>query len=273
MPTKLLSSDIYIYGFQHPCPAEGYYKLTDIVVVYRQEMETRPTIAGQSIPTFPLHSTSEKAIPLLGFGTAEFPFGAPIDTLKQTILEAIKLGDAHHDCVLPALKQTLENLKLEYLDLYLIHWPVRLKPGKWEFPFKEEDLGPIDLKSEWEAMEECQALGLTKSLGVSNLSCKKLQTILSTAKIPPAVEMNSLWQQKKLRKFCEEKGILIEAYSPLGTKGTARGTNRVIECEVPKEIAQAKGKSLAQCKVYAAGDFVSDDGPHKTVEEFWDGEI
>ncbi|KAH1122189.1 hypothetical protein J1N35_005349 [Gossypium stocksii] len=251
-------------------------------------METRPTITGQSIPTFPLHSTSEKAIPLLGFGTAEFPFGASIDTLKQTILEAIKLGYRHFDTaavyqteqplgeaisnairlgliksrnelyhfqalvqqsVLPAVKQTLENLKLEYLDLYLIHWPVSLKPGKWEFPFKKEDLGPVDLKSEWEAMEECQALGLTKSLGVSNLSCKKLQTILSTAKIPPAVnqvEMNPLWQQKKLRKFCEEKGILIEAYSPQAAKGTARATNRVMECEVPKEIAQAKGKSLAQ---------------------------
>ncbi|MBA0580901.1 hypothetical protein Gorai_023101 [Gossypium raimondii] len=195
MPTKFLSSNIYIYGFQHPCPAEGYYKLTDIVVVYRQDMETRPTIAGQSIPTFPLHSTSEKAIPLLGFGTAEFPFGASIDTLKQTILEAVKLG----------------NLKLEYLDLYLIHWPVSLKPGKWEFPFMKEDLGPIYLKSEWEAMEESQALGLTKSLGVSNLSCKKLQTILSTAKIPPVVnqvEMNPLWQQKKLRKFCEKKAYL-----------------------------------------------------------------
>ncbi|MFQ6622404.1 hypothetical protein Gotur_003155 [Gossypium turneri] len=193
-------------------------------------METRPTIAGQSIPTFPLHSTSEKAIPLLGFGTAEFPFGASIDTLKQTILEAIKLGDAHHDCVLPALKQTLEyslfpscekNLKLEYLDLYLIHWPVSLKPGKWEFPFMKEDLGPIYLKSEWEAMEECQALGLTKSLGVGNLSCKKLQTILSTAKIPPVVnqvEMNPLWQQKKLRKFCEEKAYLSKLTPLWGPK-------------------------------------------------------
>ncbi|KAG4162787.1 hypothetical protein ERO13_D01G135301v2 [Gossypium hirsutum] len=129
----------------------------------------------------------------------------------NSITSKLRCSDAHHDCVLPALKQTLENLKLEYLDLYLIHWPVSLKPGKWEFPFMKEDLGPIYLKSEWEAMEECQALGLTKSLGVSNLSCKKLQTILSTAKIPPVVnqvEMNPLWQQKKLRKFCEEKAYL-----------------------------------------------------------------
>ncbi|KAG8503491.1 hypothetical protein CXB51_001478 [Gossypium anomalum] len=300
------------------------------------------TIAGQSIPTFPLYSTAEKAIPLLGFGTAEYPFGASIHTLKETILEAIKLGyrhfdtaaiylseqplgeaisdalrlgliksrdelfitsklwcsDAHHDFVLPALKKTLQNLKLEYLNLFLIHWPLSLKPAKYEFPFQEEDIVPFDPKS-------------------------KLETILSTAKIPPAVnqvEMNPLWQQKKLRKFCEEKGILVEAYSPLGAKGTAWGTNRVMECDVLKEIAQAKGKSLAQvclrwaheqgvcalvksfnkermkqnldifdwkltadeshkisqlpqCKGFPGAVFLSDDGPYKSVEELWDGEI
>ncbi|TYJ49749.1 hypothetical protein E1A91_A01G156700v1 [Gossypium mustelinum] len=309
------------------------------------------TTSYQSVPTFPLHSTNEKAIPLLGFGTAEYPFGASIDTMKQTILEAIAVGyrhfdtaalyqteqplgeaisdalrlgliksrdelfitsklwcsDAHHDCVLPALKKN----------------SMSVKPGEYELPVKKKDLVPIDLKSVWEAMEECQALGLTKSIGVSNFSCKKLETILSTAKIPPAVnqvEMNPMWQQKKLRKFCDEKGILIESYSPLGAKGTLWGTNRVMECELLKEIAQAKGKSLAQvclrwaheqgvcvlvksfnkermkqnldifdwklsaeesrkisqlpqCKGFPAGEFVSDDGPYKSLEELWDGEI
>ncbi|KAE8667267.1 Non-functional NADPH-dependent codeinone reductase 2 [Hibiscus syriacus] len=123
------------------------------------------------------------------------------------------------------------------------------KPGKYEFPFKEEDIVPLDLNSVWEAMEECQNLGLTKSLGVSNLSCKKLQTILSTAKIPPAVnqvEMNPMWQQKKLRDFCKEKGIPVQAYSPLGAKGTAWGSDQLINSEILKEIAQAKVKSPAQ---------------------------
>ena len=55
-----------------------------------------------------------------------------------------------------------------------------------------------------------------------------------------------MWQQEKLRKFCEEKSILISAYSPLGAKGTLWGTDRVMECDVLKEIAKAKGKSLAQ---------------------------
>lgn len=79
------------------------------------------------------------------------------------------------------------NLSLEYLDLYLIHWPVSSKPGTYEFPIKQEDFLPMDFNSVWEAMEDCQRLGLTKSIGVSNFSCKKLSDILAFAKIPPAV--------------------------------------------------------------------------------------
>ncbi|KAB2620118.1 non-functional NADPH-dependent codeinone reductase 2-like [Pyrus ussuriensis x Pyrus communis] len=103
------------------------------------------------------------------------------------------------------------NLGLEYLDLYLIHFPVSLKPGS-EYPFnqEEEDLLPMDFRSIWETMEEC----LTKFIGVSNFSCKKLEILLSTAEIPPVVnqvEMNPVWQQKKLMEFCESKGIVITA--------------------------------------------------------------
>ncbi|CAL2232692.1 unnamed protein product [Prunus armeniaca] len=84
----------------------------------------------------------------------------------------------------------------------------------------------MDSKSLWEGMEECQKLGLTKSTGVSNFSCKKLEILLATAKIRPAVnqmEMNPLWQQKKLIEFCETKGIVITAYSPLGANGAPWG--------------------------------------------------
>ena len=78
---------------------------------------------------------------------------------------------------------------MEYVDLYLIHFPVSLRPrDECCFPFEKEDLVHMDIKSVWEAMEECQRLGLTKSIGVSNFSCKKLQTLLSTAKIPPSVD-------------------------------------------------------------------------------------
>ncbi|XP_010025963.2 methylecgonone reductase [Eucalyptus grandis] len=156
--------------------------------------------------------------------------------------------DAHPDLVLPALKNSLQRLGLEYVDLYLIHWPVRLKEGTEGFDFKGKVL-PFDIKGTWEAMEECSKLGLAKSIGVSNFGTKKLSDLLLHATIPPAVnqvEMNVAWQQEKLRGYCREKGIQVSAWSPLGANGAAWGTLAVMESPVLKEIAIAKGKTLAQ---------------------------
>ncbi|KAF8389656.1 hypothetical protein HHK36_024175 [Tetracentron sinense] len=156
---------------------------------------------------------------------------------------------ADRNLIVPAIKMSLRNLQLDYLDLYLIHQPLRLSQEARQTPFQKEHLIPIDLKSVWEGMEECQKLGLTKSIGVSNFSCKKLDEILSFAKIPPAVnqvEVNPLWQQKHLIEYCKEKGIHITGYSPLGANGTKWGDNRIVESQVLEEIAQAKGKTAAQ---------------------------
>jgi len=85
-------------------------------------------------------------------------------------------------------------LKIEYLDLYLIHMPFssKPKPGNFPFPVEKEDIVPMDMKSVWEAMEECQKIGLTRAIGVSNFTEKKLELLLSTAKIPPQVNQVSL---------------------------------------------------------------------------------
>ncbi|CAN1151320.1 Non-functional NADPH-dependent codeinone reductase 2 [Linum perenne] len=224
-------------------------------------------------------------MPLLGMGTATSPLSAVVHaielgyrhfdtaTLYQTeeplgeaIAEAIELGliksrdelfvtsklwcsDAHPDLVLLALQKSLHHLQLEYLDLYLIHWPVSSRPGTYEFPIKKEDFMAMDFEGVWGAMEECQKMGLTKNIGVSNFTCKKLTDLLAIAKIPPAVnqvEINPLWQQKKLRDYCKSNGIVLSAYAPLGAKGTIWGSNRVLENEVLGEIAKAKGKTVAQ---------------------------
>lgn len=71
------------------------------------------------------------------------------------------------------------NLGLEYLDLYLLHWPPRLKKKDKYVPIEEEDILPINIRSTWAAMEDCQKLGLTKSIGVSNFSSKKLADLLN----------------------------------------------------------------------------------------------
>ncbi|WOL20153.1 non-functional NADPH-dependent codeinone reductase 2 [Canna indica] len=157
--------------------------------------------------------------------------------------------DAHSHGVIPAIRESLRNLKMDYLDLYLIHWPLSQKPGSCPFPIKSEDIVPLDLKSVWEAMEECQRLGLAKSIGVSNFTQKKLMELLEIAKIPPAVnqvELNPVWQQVKLREFCKEKGIHVIAYSPLGGQISSSSRNLVMESEVLQDIAKAKGKSVAQ---------------------------
>ncbi|XP_057485432.1 non-functional NADPH-dependent codeinone reductase 2-like [Actinidia eriantha] len=247
----------------------------------------------KSIPEASLSCTG-KTIPLVGFGTAVYPIPLqPSQTMKESILRAIKIGyrhfdsaaaygseqslgeaiadaieqgfiesrdqlfitsklwcsDAHQDLVLHALQNSLKNLGLEYLDLYLIHWPISSTPGKYEFPIKGEDIVPFDLKPVWEAMEECKNVGLAKSIGVSNFSSIKLQLLLATANIPPAVnqvEMNPLWQQKKLREFCDRNGIHVTAYSPLGASGTIWGSCQVMEYEVLNDIAKAREKTVAQ---------------------------
>ncbi|KAM6567542.1 hypothetical protein CsatA_026670 [Cannabis sativa] len=303
-------------------------------------------VIGFGTATFPFarsETTKEAIVEAIKLGYRHFDTAAVYQTeqpLGDAISEAISLGliksraqlfvtsklwctQSHHHLVLPAITKTLKNLRLEYLDLYLIHWPIAMKPGEY-LDFKKEDLVGMDFKCVWESMEECQNLGLTKSIGVSNFSSKKLQTLLATAKIPPAlnqVEMNPVWQQKKLRKFCQENGILITAYSPLGgnKEGTWR-TNRVMDSDVLKQIANSKGKTIAQIclrwlyeqgvsfvvksfnkermkqnidildwslsseelemidqipqqKGNPAISFISNQGPFKSVEDLWDGEI
>ncbi|KAK9113922.1 hypothetical protein Syun_020719 [Stephania yunnanensis] len=206
---------------------------------------------------------------------------APIYKTEQgldlAIAEALKLGliksrdelfvtsklwcsDAHPHLVIPALQKTLKNLGLDYLDLYLIHWPLSLNtPGNYDFPIPKEELVQLDYKSVWAAMEEAHRLCLTKSIGVSNFSCKKLENLLTLTKIPPAVnqvEMNPLWRQDKLKEFCKEKGVAITAYSTLGARETLLSPNRAMESQVLKEIAIARGKTIAQvCRrwVYEQG--------------------
>ncbi|GJN02795.1 hypothetical protein PR202_ga20181 [Eleusine coracana subsp. coracana] len=154
----------------------------------------------------------------------------------------------HPELVLPSLRESLLNLQLEYVDLYLVHWPMAVKPSKPQFPMRREDIVPMDLHGVWQAMEECHRLGLAKMIGVSNFITKKLQELLAIAKIPPSinqVELNPSWQQKKLIEFCKNKGIHVAAYSPLGGQRIT-DMNPVRHSDVLEEIAKARGKSVAQ---------------------------
>lgn len=76
---------------------------------------------------------------------------------------------------------------MKYIDLYLVHWPVKLKVGVNDPVPREEDFDQLDLQSTWVGMEKCLEMGLCRAIGVSNFSCTKIQHLLSFASVPPAV--------------------------------------------------------------------------------------
>ncbi|KAH9326148.1 hypothetical protein KI387_006326, partial [Taxus chinensis] len=154
--------------------------------------------------------------------------------------------DVHADDVLPSLQNSLEKLQLDYVDLYLIHFPVRLKKGVIFPIIREDDFLPLDIKSTWQAMEKCVELGLTKSIGVSNFSCKKIEDLLVYATIAPAVnqvEMHPFWQQKKVREYCSKLNIHVSAYALLGSPTKSWGSSRLLDSHVIKEIAKKFSKT------------------------------
>lgn len=109
-----------------------------------------------------------------------------------------------------AFARTLENLKTDYLDLYLIHWP---KPSP-----EYEDWKQLDLDT-WRAMEELYKEGKIKALGVSNFLPHHLENLLANCEIKPTVnqiEFHPGYTQEATVRYCQEYGILVQAWSPIG---------------------------------------------------------
>ncbi|KAL3912543.1 MAG: hypothetical protein SGARI_001100 [Bacillariaceae sp.] len=156
-----------------------------------------------------------------------------------------KLWNSKHAAndVEPALRQTLSDLQVEYLDLYLMHWPGGM--------VSLEELPLIDT---WRAMEACKEMGLCKDIGVSNFSKKKLQDLCQQAKHKPAVnqiELHPYLQMKDLLAYGETEGIHFTAYSPLGSKdrpASLRNDNEkpILEDKVIGEIATKYNCTPAQ---------------------------
>ena len=132
-----------------------------------------------------------------------------------------------------ALEQSLKRLGLDYVDLYLMHWPVSLSPksitdGNYlTIPMKPDGSRDVETTTwnfikTWELMQELPATGLTRAVGVSNFSINNIKDLLASPgnKFAPAinqVELHPLLPQQELIDFCKTQGIVIEAYSPLGS--------------------------------------------------------
>ncbi|WP_028123152.1 aldo/keto reductase [Epilithonimonas tenax] len=131
-----------------------------------------------------------------------------------------------------SVEQSLKKLKTDYLDLLLIHWPAN------EIQF--ENWKEINAET-WKAMEELYQSGVVKTIGVSNFLVQHLKALLETAEVVPAVdqiEFHPGYTQPETVQFAEEKGIVIEAWSPIGS-------GRLLKDEELKAIAHQYGVSPA----------------------------
>jgi alcohol dehydrogenase (NADP+) len=192
------------------------------------------------------------SLPALGLGTWKSDAGL----VAQAVRTAIRAGYRHIDCapvygnevevgevardalwvtsklwndshaaaaVIPALKATLTDLGLDYLDLFLIHWPVAQRRGI-AIPGKAGDMVPLaqtPLIETWEAMEAAVTAGLVRHIGVSNFSQRKLIELSALTAHPPEVnqvELHPYLQQASLLDYCHDAGIVVTAYSPLGSR-------------------------------------------------------
>lgn len=207
-------------------------------------------------------------IPCVGFGTWQTPDG---DTAIMAVGEAIRAGYRHIDAAavygnevsvgqgikesgidrnelfitskvwntergyhstMAAFEKTLADLQLDYLDLYLIHWPA----SKNQF----SDWEQINLET-WRAMTELYKEGRIRAIGVSNFLPHHLNALMKTEVAPMVnqIEFHPGQRQEETLNFCKENDIVVEAWSPLGT-------GRMLDNPQLKEIADKYEKSVAQ---------------------------
>ncbi|XP_077981648.1 aldo-keto reductase family 1 member A1-like [Glandiceps talaboti] len=176
---------------------------------------------------------------------------------REDVFICSKLWNTMHaaEDVKPACQQTLKDLGLEYVDLYLMHWPYGFINNGEKFPKNPDGTiiySDVPYLETWAAMEKLVDEGLCKHIGVSNFNSKQIAEVCEKGRIKPAVvqvEIQPYFNQSKLINFCQEKGIAMTAYSPLGSpdRPWAKPDDVIVlEDPVLKSIGEKYNKSPAQ---------------------------
>lgn len=176
---------------------------------------------------------------------------------REDLFITSKLWNNFHkpDLVEGACKLSLSKLGLDYLDLYLIHWPVAFKEGLEFVPVDANGktlFSTVDYVDTWKAMEKLVEKKLTRSIGVSNFNSVQLKRVLENAKIKPAVnqiECHPYLNQQKLVALCKQHNVLVTAYSPFGSPDRPwadQDEKRVFDDEVIIAIAKKHKKTAGQ---------------------------
>lgn len=135
---------------------------------------------------------------------------------RESLFVTTKLSNFDHHRVEEAFDKSLNELGLDYIDMYLMHWPQANKDG--DFFATDDTISFVDTWRQMEKLLDSRA-GKVKAIGVSNFSLKNLTELLKYARIVPAmnqIETHPYNQDRELVQFCQDKGIVVSAYSPLG---------------------------------------------------------
>ncbi|ETW75512.1 hypothetical protein HETIRDRAFT_461341 [Heterobasidion irregulare TC 32-1] len=160
---------------------------------------------------------------------------------REQLYVTTKLWNGDHHRVREAFEESLAKLNCDYIDLYLMHWPQAVSAQGVTL---QADEYPTIIDT-WKEMEKLVDTGKVKSIGVSNFSIKTLTRLLPHCRIFPAtnqVELHPYLPQTKLKAFCEERGILLTAYSPIGSPYASSGG---LDTTVPTLVADPTVQAIA----------------------------
>ncbi|KAJ7437434.1 reductase AKOR2 [Mycena galericulata] len=171
---------------------------------------------------------------------------------REEIFLTSKAPWHHMEYLQRSFEESLHTMGVEYLDLYMLHWPQTVKyPGGYDAPTNLGDIIGLlkvadtpSLNDNWAELEKIhdEGRGRAKAIGVSNFSIKTLEQLMKTAKIIPAVnqiELNPYLAQTDLVKYCQEKGIVVVAYSPTGHE-KVRGDPLIVELAAKYNVSAAQ---------------------------------
>lgn len=211
-------------GVQMPCVGYGTWRVADGDEV-TSAVQNAVHCGYRHIDTAQLYNNEQG----VGQGIRE----SGVDRSALFVTTKLKNTDQGYDATLKAFEGSMTRLGLEYLDLYLIHWPI---PVMYKDNWKEVS------RQTWKAMERLYDQKLIRAIGLSNFLPHHIENLEVTANVKPMVdqlEIHPTFPQKEAVAYCQSKGIQVQAWSPLG-----HGT--VLTNETLKQIGDAHGKTPAQ---------------------------